>query len=482
MLAYYFKNMIRIAIVFTLAFCISRESISQVGVNILNPDTSAILHLESINRGFLPPRMTTAQRNAIVQPKPGLQVYNIEDSTLQYYNGDCWVHSWQRNCRDCAIDFRVDDLRDTIDRIFTNTSSTTIQITQLAGTPQPTALFYLPNIPQGMTVSLSNYTINGTGSSVLTVDASIFTPPGTYPIIIQALCGTTINVQVYTVVVEPCYVVNINANQANYNLQSANNLPTSQPICVVANVAGGVVVSGSTGNPSFSTGALHPRSRVGINNDGAIIGRGGNGAFGGNFSNFGSPGGNGSNAIDLSVPTYIINTGEIYGGGGGGGSVGLGVNIPVVNINLGIGAGGGGGSELGTGGAQTIPIPIWADGQAASGGVASIPGQGGNLSVPITIPISVVTVIVTPNANGGDGGGFGQNGTSGNLFVNVVARISIPIVGNVTILNVNLPDPPVSSFPAGGQAGMAIKRNGNAVIGVADGLYQTTRVKGRVGP
>lgn len=50
---------------------------SQVGINTdgSTPDSSAILDLKSANKGFLPPRMTFEQRNAIQNPVEGLIVF-----------------------------------------------------------------------------------------------------------------------------------------------------------------------------------------------------------------------------------------------------------------------------------------------------------------------------------------------------------------------------------------------------------------------
>ena len=52
-------------------------AIGQVGVNSENsiPDNSAMLDVKSTNKGFLPPRMTFAELNAIVNPVSGLTVY-----------------------------------------------------------------------------------------------------------------------------------------------------------------------------------------------------------------------------------------------------------------------------------------------------------------------------------------------------------------------------------------------------------------------
>jgi len=53
-------------------------------------DTSAILQLDSSSRGFLPSRMTTAQKNAIVSPGEGLMVYDTTLHKLCIYTGTAW--------------------------------------------------------------------------------------------------------------------------------------------------------------------------------------------------------------------------------------------------------------------------------------------------------------------------------------------------------------------------------------------------------
>lgn len=51
---------------------------------------SAALQIDSTTKGFLPPRMTTAQRDAIVTPATGLLIWNTTTNSLNYYDG-----SWQ---------------------------------------------------------------------------------------------------------------------------------------------------------------------------------------------------------------------------------------------------------------------------------------------------------------------------------------------------------------------------------------------------
>jgi len=53
-------------------------------------DSSAVLELDSTTKGFLPPRMTNTQMNAIGSPSTGLVVYNTDHNTLYNYDGSSW--------------------------------------------------------------------------------------------------------------------------------------------------------------------------------------------------------------------------------------------------------------------------------------------------------------------------------------------------------------------------------------------------------
>jgi hypothetical protein len=52
---------------------------------------SSILTMNSTTKGFLPPRMTTTQRNAIATPAAGLMVYDTTLNLMAYYNGTLWI-------------------------------------------------------------------------------------------------------------------------------------------------------------------------------------------------------------------------------------------------------------------------------------------------------------------------------------------------------------------------------------------------------
>jgi len=75
-----------------LVFFTTYSLFSQVKVgenpNTINP--SAGLEIEYTNKGFLPPRMTTIQRDAIQNPVLGLQIYNTTTNCMEYYRPTGW--------------------------------------------------------------------------------------------------------------------------------------------------------------------------------------------------------------------------------------------------------------------------------------------------------------------------------------------------------------------------------------------------------
>jgi hypothetical protein len=62
-----------------------------VGVNAPSINASAVLEADSTTQGFLPPRMTTTQRNAIASPATGLIIFNTTTAQPEVYNGTAWV-------------------------------------------------------------------------------------------------------------------------------------------------------------------------------------------------------------------------------------------------------------------------------------------------------------------------------------------------------------------------------------------------------
>ena len=64
---------------------------AQVGIGTATPAASAKLDITSTTQGLLPPRMTTAQRDAIVSPATGLVIFNITTNSLEYKSSTGWV-------------------------------------------------------------------------------------------------------------------------------------------------------------------------------------------------------------------------------------------------------------------------------------------------------------------------------------------------------------------------------------------------------
>jgi len=53
-------------------------------------DASAIVEVKSNDKGFLTPRMDSAQRNAITSPAEGLVIYNTDRKWMEVFDGENW--------------------------------------------------------------------------------------------------------------------------------------------------------------------------------------------------------------------------------------------------------------------------------------------------------------------------------------------------------------------------------------------------------
>jgi uncharacterized protein (TIGR02145 family) len=71
-----------------IAICMNAQN---VGVGTTEPALSALLDVSSTSKGFLPPRMTAAQRTGIDSPTNGLLVYQTDyPAGLYYFNSGSW--------------------------------------------------------------------------------------------------------------------------------------------------------------------------------------------------------------------------------------------------------------------------------------------------------------------------------------------------------------------------------------------------------
>lgn len=84
----------KFAVITSLVSLFSVKSISQgVAISGTNgqPHISAILDLQSTNKGFLPPRMSWSQIQAIPQAYKGLVVFDTDINKLRLHNGSQWT-------------------------------------------------------------------------------------------------------------------------------------------------------------------------------------------------------------------------------------------------------------------------------------------------------------------------------------------------------------------------------------------------------
>jgi hypothetical protein len=70
---------------------VTASTFAQTGIGTTTPHASAQLEVSSTTKGFLPPRLTTEQRDAIVNPADGLIIYNTTTNILEYKTASGWV-------------------------------------------------------------------------------------------------------------------------------------------------------------------------------------------------------------------------------------------------------------------------------------------------------------------------------------------------------------------------------------------------------
>jgi len=64
-----------------------------VGINTTTPDPSAVLDVFSGDKGFLMPRLSTVQRNAITAPAEGLLILNTSTGCINVFYGGTWSNT-----------------------------------------------------------------------------------------------------------------------------------------------------------------------------------------------------------------------------------------------------------------------------------------------------------------------------------------------------------------------------------------------------
>jgi hypothetical protein len=212
-------------------------------------------------------------------------------------------------------------------------------------------------------------------------------------------------------------VLDITSNTSNYNVLTAataagyNAATDTTPIIV--NVAAGVDITATSGNPGIATGSLNAASDVTINVAATATVCGFDGAQGANggIDTAGSAGGNGTDAILFAITsgtgTYaVVNSGTVGGGSGGGGGAGGGGSAGARSTETAVK----GGYECGP------PNVYGSNGSSGTAGTSGTScqaqnGTSGTAGTSGTYPVQVSPCAITVTA--GSGGAGGAGGTAG---------------------------------------------------------------------
>jgi len=188
---------------FTLAIAlfITFSVQSQIGIGIPNPDASSVLELTSDQKGFLPPRLTTVQRDSIPKPALGLTIYNTTKKCLEWYLSAGWYNA----CGDNGMAVLA------INKCNTNASGTLVEGNPVSG------------VSQTITVDVSfpgYYEMRAQANGVTFSSSGNFTSTGLHDIVLSA-SGTPDNYGTHTFA--------LSANTATCNFDRTTILTVTSP-------------------------------------------------------------------------------------------------------------------------------------------------------------------------------------------------------------------------------------------------------------
>ncbi len=384
------------------------DASGNVGIGTTNPAASALLELASTAKGLLPPRMTTAQRDAIASPAAGLLIYNTTTNEYNLYNGTSWGAmggvGWAASGANIY-----------------NTNTGNVGI----GTTAPSGIFHIKTISTS-TFSATGGTITYSGGYTIHTFTSsgTFTPNGSgnveYLVVAGGggggtcigggggaggyLTGTaSVSTGPYNVIVGTGGA----GGPASPRTNGSDGLSSS---------FAGISATGGGGGGAWSPGV--PNGRAGGSGGGGTgngagtagsgtSGQGYNGSVSGATCSAYLKGGGGGGAGAASsapnggvgLPSSISGVLTYYAGGGGGGSDASSCSSTGGN------GGGGGGSGSGTGTSGTVN----SGGGGGGGAYNSIPtdyggGSGGSGIVIIRYPTpGMVTDVLVVNSSGNVG-------------------------------------------------------------------------------
>lgn len=394
---------------------LSRIYSQNVGIGTATPDPTSKLEVYSNNSGLLIPRLTTAERNAIVNPADALMIYNLTTRCLEIYDApsSTWVPI---GCTGCQL---PDNFAATAATSLTSNSFTANWTTSFGATS------YILEVATdaAFTSYVTGYNNLNVGF-VTSFNVTGLTCGMTYYYRVKAsnACGTTPVTNTISVTLNPG-----GSGKITFDYVSDNYQTWTVPACVTSITikAWGAGAGGGGGRSySYTTdvadggGASYSTTIVSVTPGDVLriyVPRGGNGGLscvagtGGGAGGWGyGSGGNGGNAG---------GAGCSGGGGGGGGSAAV-VNFTTSTVLI-AAAGGGGGGGFGCDQGDRGGIG-GAGGQNGSGGVCSTCGTCGTGGIAAGNTIAngqngFSRGGLDGGGGGGGGGGYTNGGAGGNI-------------------------------------------------------------------
>lgn len=207
----------------------------------ITPDASAILEVRSTVRGFLPPRLTTGERDAIGSPATGLFLYNTSIGRFNYRDGS-WI-----------------SLISSSDNISALSSSTSLQLETLLSDETGSGAVVFANAPVLVTPTLG-------AASATSINNITLTNPGTTATLTLANNSTLVTSGANSITLTSTGATNVTlpASGTLYGT-TASSISSAQLAASMSDETGtGVVVFGT--GPAF-TGFSSSGATVSINDN-----------------------------------------------------------------------------------------------------------------------------------------------------------------------------------------------------------------------
>jgi hypothetical protein len=204
-----------------------------VGDTTLGVEPSAILQLADTSHGFLLPRLSTAQRNAINNPGEGLQIYNITEKCIQAY----FLTGWRNVACECTAGPAAPSSLSGPSAVCPGDTGITFQVAS-----QPDAQSYIWSFPPGVQI------VSGAGTSQVQVNFG--NQGGIVSVQAQNSCGVSVAINSTIQVSLPDSTFTISPNPTGTNANTTFSATYTQPGAVYSWIfQGGVPATSTSASP-----------------------------------------------------------------------------------------------------------------------------------------------------------------------------------------------------------------------------------------